>query len=313
MPVRVIFMGTPEFAVPSFTALVGLYSVAGVFTQPDRETGRGRRVSEPPVKKAAADQGIPVFQPEKLSDPVTLARLTDLAPDLIVVAAYGRILQKNVLALPRYGCVNVHPSLLPRHRGASPVAGAILAGDTVTGVSIMVMDDGTDTGPILSQEQLPVSPDDTTASLTERLADSGAGLLVRTLPSYVEGRLKPQPQDDSKATYTRVTTKEDAHLDWSLPANDLWLRVRAYNPWPGAFALWNGKRLKVLEAVPVPNLRVHSGEVIELPPSAPARIGVGAGEDSVLGLRRVQLEGKKEASVEDFARGYRDFTGSMLG
>jgi len=306
-------MGTPEFAVPSFEALVGRYEVAGVFTQPDRTAGRGRRLSESPVKKAAVARGIPVFQPEKLSEPASFARLSELAPDFIVVAAYGRILRNDVLALPPHGCVNVHPSLLPRHRGASPVAGAILAGDTVTGVTIMVMDEGTDTGPILSQEQMPVLPDDTTGTLTARLAASGANLLIRTLPSYLEGTMKPQPQEDSRATYTKATTKEDAHLDWALPAKDLWLRVRGYNPWPGAFALWNGKRLKVLEAVPVPKLRVHAGEVVELPPAAPARIGVGAGEDSMLGLRRVQLEGKNETAAEEFVRGYRDFVGAMLG
>ena len=303
-------MGTPPFAVPCLEALAASgYDLVGVFTSPDRPSGRGRHLSESPVKQAAAARGLPVFQPEKLSEASSFQQLASLTPELIVVAAYGQLLKKNVLELPRHGCINVHPSLLPRYRGASPVAGAILNGDRVTGVTIMLMDAGMDTGPILVQAHAPITPEDTTGSLTALLARVGAAVLVQTLPLWLEGRLTPHPQDDSQATYTKPVTKEDGRLDWKLPAPELWLRVRAFNPWPGAYTTWNGKRLKILQAEPLPEPR-EAGLVAALGPSGPAA-GVGTGEGT-LGLVRLQLEGKGEMPAVEFVRGYRDFVGSRL-
>lgn len=313
MGLKIIFMGTPAFAVPSLEALARLpYQVIAVCTRPDRASGRGQHLAESPVKKSAVALGISVFQPEKLSTPEAFQQLSALAPDLIVVAAYGHILRKNVLALPRLGCLNVHPSLLPKHRGASPVAGAILAGDEETGVTIMLLDESMDTGPVLSQVTVPVLPQDTTGSLIGKLAKVGAELLSETVPQWAEGRLKPRPQDSNLASYTRVITPQDGQLDWKLPARELWLRVRAFSPWPGSFTLWKGRRLKVLETVPVGLASGRPGLVLELPAGSPSPVGVATG-DGALGLLRVQLEGKRELAIDEFLRGSRDFIGSVLG
>jgi methionyl-tRNA formyltransferase len=313
MGIRIVFMGTPAFAVHSLQAIARLpYQVVGVFTQPDRTSGRGQHLTESPVKRTAAALGIPVFQPERLSAPEAFEQLAALKPDLVVVAAYGHILRKNVLDLPRLGCINVHPSLLPKHRGASPVAGAILAGDEETGVTIMLMDEGMDTGPVLAQVPSPVLPQDTTGSLTERLARVGADLLAQTVPLWVEGKLKPRPQDHARATYTRVITPQDGLLDWKLPARELWLRVRAFSPWPGSFTFWKGHRLKVIEAVPLGVVTDQPGSVLSLAAGSPAPVGVATGS-GVLGLLRVQLEGRRELTIDEFLRGSRDFVGSVLG
>ncbi|MEW6142053.1 MAG: methionyl-tRNA formyltransferase [Chloroflexota bacterium] len=313
MGLKIIFMGTPAFAVPVLEALARLpYQMVGVITQPDRASGRGRHLAESPVKKSAIVLGIPVFQPEKLSAPEAFEQLSALAPDLIVVAAYGHILKKDVLSLPRFGCLNVHPSLLPKHRGASPVAGAILAGDEETGVTIMLMDEGMDTGPVLSRVPAPVLPQDTTGSLAEKLARIGADLLVETVPLWVEGKLKPQPQDNSRATYTRVIMPQDGLLDWKLAAQELWLRVRAFSPWPGSYTFWKGRRLKVIEVAPVGVTSDQPGKVVPLPAGSLSPVGVTTGSGA-LGLLRVQLEGKRELAIDEFLRGSRDFVGSVLG
>jgi len=253
-------MGTPEFAVPTLTALIEAPSldVVGIVTQPDRPAGRGRRLTPSPVKRVALERGLPLMQPRSLHTPEALAQLATWRPDVIVVAAFGQILRQDVLDLPPHGCLNVHASLLPRWRGAAPVAAAILAGDEVTGVTIMRMDAGLDTGPILAQREEPIRPDDTRA----------AALLVETLPVYLAGDLLPRPQPEEGVTYARqlrkedgrlegVTyarqlRKEDGRLDWSHSAIELDRRVRAFTPQPGAFTLWRGRRLKVLRAVPLP-------------------------------------------------------------
>jgi methionyl-tRNA formyltransferase len=286
--------------------------VAAVFTQPDRESGRGRQLVESPVKRAAQEMGIPVFQPVKLSAPESFGQLAALKPGLIVVAAYGHILKKNVLDLPRFRCLNIHPSLLPRHRGASPIAGVILSGDEETGVSIMLMDEGMDTGPVLKQVREPVSAQDTTGTLTGRLAGISAGLLAETVPLWLAGKLTPLPQDNSKATYTRVISPQDGLIDWKLPARELWLQIRAYNPWPGSHTTWKGRRLKVVEAVPVNSPETAAGMVVSLPAGSPSAVGVVTGI-GVLALLKVQLEGKRELTVEEFLRGSRDFIGATLG
>lgn len=306
-------MGTPEFAVPALAALLDEdYHVAAVYTQPDKEAGRGRHVASSPVKELALSHGLEVVQPETLKDKSVVARIADVTPDLIVVAAYGRIITAEILALPEFGCINIHPSLLPRYRGSSPIASAILQGDDVTGVTIMAMDKGMDTGPALAQRTVPVAAEDTTGSLTMKLADIGARLLIETLPQWFAGGIKPQPQDEIRATYTRVIAKEDGKMDWSLTALELWRWVRAYDPWPGCYTWWQGRRLKVIEAVPLPGGKSEeTGKVMALPAAAKTAVGVQT-RDGILGLVKVQLEGKRAMSAGEFIRGQRDFVGSLL-
>lgn len=309
----IIFMGTPDFAVPVLLALLASdHRVAAVCTQPDRRGGRKRQLLSSPVKAVAVNHRIPLMQPKTFKSPEAVEELARFHPDLIVVAAFGLILPQAVLSLPQFGCLNVHPSLLPRHRGPSPVASAILCGDEVSGVSIMLMDEGMDTGAVLARGEMPISPEDTAGSLTAKLAQQGAALLLDALPRWLEGRIEPQPQDESKASYSRLLTSEDGELDWHLPAVELWRKVRAYNPWPGCYTHWQGRRLKVHHAVPL-SRRVERGgigEVVELPP--PSRVGVVTSE-GVLELRQVQLEGKQEMSIAEFVRGQRSFVGSVLG
>lgn len=312
MNVRTVFMGTPQFAAIILESLLqSPCRMVAVYTQPDRPAGRRHRVSPSPVKRLAMEQGIRIIQPETLKSGEAVDELAGLRPELIVVAAFAFILPGEVLTLPGFGCLNIHPSLLPRHRGASPVANAILCGDDTTGVTVMLMDSGVDTGPILAQEEEEVFPEDTTGSLNSRLAGVGAGLLLKTLPEWLAGRVRPQPQDGSRATCSGLITVEDAELDWRLPALELWRRVRAYNPWPGSYSRWRTKRLKVHEAVPLDDAATgEPGTVMTLP--EPPGVGVMTGR-GILGLEQVQLEGKQKMSADEFVRGKRDFIGSVLG
>jgi methionyl-tRNA formyltransferase len=307
---RVIFMGTPHFAVPALHVLAEHHQVVCVVTQPDRRAGRGRQIVMSPVKEAALTRGLPIFQPPTLRAPDAAARLAGLQPDLIAIAAFGQILPKPVLDLPAYGCLNVHGSLLPRYRGAAPIPAAILNGEAVTGVSIMCLDEGMDTGPIAAQAELPIAPDDTTASLTVALAALGAQLLLETLPGWLAGDLPAQPQDDELATYCRPLAKTDGLLDWTRPAGYLYRQVRACDPWPGAYTSWLGQRLKVLRARPHPARQSdgRTGQVVAL--------GNGFGvitSEGVLELLEVQLEGKRPTAASQFARGQRDLVGGALG
>jgi methionyl-tRNA formyltransferase len=307
---RLVFMGTPEFAVPVLEALVGQYQVVAVVTQPDRVAGRGRKVKSSPVKKTALAHELPLLQPSSLRQPEAAAELRELAPDVIVVAAFGQILPPEVLGIPPHGCLNVHASLLPRYRGAAPIAAAILAREKQTGVTLMLMDEGMDTGPILAQAECEIEPQDTAGSLSVKLAHLGANLLVETLPRWLDGQIAPQPQDDSLATYCQMVTKKDGLIDWSLPATDLWLRVRAYHPWPGTYTYWRGKLLKILRARPVtigPSGE-EPGRVISLDDG----VAVVTGTDALL-LEEIQLAGKKALAAREFIRGQREFIGSVLG
>lgn len=306
-------MGTPEFSVPSLDALLhGGYPVVAVYTQPDRKAGRGQQVASSLVKRLALSAGLDVVQIDKFKVAGTVEKLAALAPDLIVVAAFGLLLPPDVLNVPKLGCLNVHPSLLPRHRGAAPVAAAILQGDEITGVTIMLLDAGMDTGPILNQREVPVSDEDTTGSLGIKLARVGAQLLMETLPLWIEERIKPLPQDDSEANYSKIIKKEDGEIDWRLSAKELWRRVRAFDPWPGCYARWHDRRLKLVKVFPLHGKKSDEpGKVIALPPPSPITVGVETG-DGVLGLVRLQLEGKRELSAEEFVRGQRDFIGSYL-
>lgn len=307
---RLVFMGTPEFAVPVLEALVGQYQIVAVVTQPDRAAGRGRRIKYSPIKKTALAHDLPLLQPPSLRQPEATAELRELAPDVIVVAAFGQILPPEVLAIPPHGCLNVHASLLPCYRGAAPIAAAILAGEEQTGVTIMLMDEGMDTGPILAQARCKIEPQDTTGSLSVKLAQLGADLLVETLSRWLDGQIIPQPQEDNLTTYCKRIAKQDCQLDWSLPATDLWHCVRAYTPQPGAYTHWRGKLLKILRARPVTiNLgNEKPGQVISVDDGA----AVVTGADALL-LEEVQLAGKKVMASQEFIRGQRDFIGSVLG
>ena len=309
---RTVFMGTPQFAATILEALLhSSCQVLAVYTQPDKPAGRGRPVVVPPVKKLALERQIPVVQPEALKSSNAVDKLVSLQPELIVVAAYGAMLPTEVLFLPKFACLNVHPSLLPRHRGPSPVAYTILCGDELAGVTIMLMDTGMDTGPILAQEKAGISFMDTTGLLSAKLADAGGRLLLETLPKWLNREVKPQVQDETQATYSKLISSEDAEIDWHLSADELWRRIRAYNPWPISYTWYNGKRLRIHRSIHFANAAEGEiGEVIALQESP--GVGVVTG-DGILGLYQVQLEGKREMPIEDFMRGQRDFVGCVLG
>ncbi len=312
---RVIFMGTPEFAVSPLEHLIlNQYQVVAVYTQPDKAAGRGRSLVSSPVKRAAINWTLPVVQPGSFKEAEVVAQLAGFHPDVIVVAAFGQILPQSVLDLPTYGCINIHPSLLPKFRGASPVAAAILAGSEFTGVSIMLMDRGLDTGPVLSRAQIPISAQDTTGSLTAKLSLIAAQLLLEVLPSWSRDELTPRPQEEAEVTYSSEFSKKDGEIDWHLSAVDIWRRVRAFRPWPGCYTGWQGRQLKIIEAVPMPGPsrmgRIEVGNVIALNKEG-AAFAVSTG-DGVLGVLRVQLEGKRAMSADEFLRGQRQFIGAIL-
>ena len=303
-------MGTPEFAVPVLAALVDSgYDVAGAYTRPDKPAGRGRRVAPPPVKLYADHNGMPVFQPSSLKPARVNEELASLSPEVIVVAAYGRFLPRSVLELPPLGCLNVHPSLLPKHRGPSPVASAVLNGDPVTGVTIMKIDEGTDSGPIIARQETAVGPREDAEELTKRLFQMGAGLLVEVLPAWGRGEIRAEPQDESQATTTRLLSREDGRIDWQVGAAHIARQVLAYAPWPGSFTYWGGKLLKVLEADAVDSPCPLPGQVTSLPDGG---LGIGAGE-GVLVVHRLQLAGKRAMDAREFVQGHGGFVGSFLG
>ncbi len=299
MILRVVFMGTPEFAVPTLRALHGRFNLLGVVTQPDRPQGRGRKTLPTPVKVAALQLGVPVEEPESIRTAEALTLLGKWAPDVIVVAAYGEILPRSVLELPRMGCVNLHASLLPRHRGASPISAAILAGDESTGVCTILMDEGMDTGDLLLTAEIRVLPRDTTGSLHDRMLEPGADLVVRTLTMMGKG-IRSVKQDESKATYTRPLAKDDGRIDWSAPAEFLDRLVRAMNPWPTAFAVLGEEKIKVWQASAEPG----DGPQGTITAIRTDGILVGTGKGLLL-LEEVQAPGKKRVSAVDFARGRR--------
>jgi methionyl-tRNA formyltransferase len=309
---RLVFMGTPEFAVPSLASLLREgYDVAGVLTKEDQPAGRGQRLVESPVKQLAQHHGLEIRQPHTLRTAEAQAALANLAPDVIVVAAYGLILPQEVLKLPRFGCINVHGSVLPRWRGAAPIAAAILAGDVEAGVSIMRMDAGVDTGPMLSAAYLPIAADDTTGTLTPKLAAAGADLLVRTLPLWLAGELAAIAQPEAGATWAARITKEEGQIDWSEPAALIERRVRAYQPWPTAYTRWNGQLLKVTRARAEEGAGGggHETGVIIAGKSGSAGVVTGFG---VLWLDEVQLAGKRATPIGAFLQGARRFVGGRL-
>ncbi len=294
-------MGSPDFSLPTLRALADIYDVVGVVTQPDRALGRGRELKAPPVKTLALELGIPLMQPEKLRQPETMEQLRAWNPELIVVAAFGQILRKDVLDLPRFGCINVHASLLPRWRGAAPINAAILHGDEETGVTIMKMDVGLDTGPILSKRSIRLTRDDTAGSVFEKLSRLGADLLIETLPDYLFGKLTPTPQPEEGMTYAPMIKKEVGRLDFAQDANELERRVRAFNPWPGAYMDFEGANLKIHRAhVEQGNAAVGQRLVWQNQPA------VGSG-DGIFVLDEVQPPGKKSMSGKSFLVGARNW------
>jgi methionyl-tRNA formyltransferase len=305
---RLVFLGTPSFAVQPLRRLVEAgHEVVAVVTQPDRPMGRSRTPQPPPVKAAASELGLPVLQPETLKDEAAIEQLRALAPEAGVVAAYGEILRRRVLEIPPLGYLNIHPSLLPLYRGPSPVASAILAGDTVTGVSVMLLERAMDAGPILAQASVPLDPSARAGSLTEELFALGADLLVGVLPLYAAGELAPQPQEHARATFSQMLTKEDGRLDWSQPAAALERAVRAYDPWPGAWTIFGGQPLKILRASVGKGGGAEPGTVLE-PPGL--RVATA---DGVLHLEAIQPAGKRPMAATDWMRGQRGIVGIRLG
>ncbi len=295
-------MGSPDFALPSLRALAQNYQVVGVVTQPDRASGRGRGVKMPPVKTLAIELGIPVMQPEKLRAPEAMEQLRMWEPELIVVAAFGQILKKDVLDLSRFGCINVHASLLPRWRGAAPINAAILHGDEETGVTIMKMDVGLDTGPTLAKRSIRLTRDDTAGSVIKTLSHLGPDLLVETLPDYLSGKIIPQSQPEDGATYAPMLKKEEGKLDFTRDVNELERQIRAFNPWPGAFMDFDGALLKVHRAhVDVGDASAGQRLVYQDQPA----VGAGGG---LLILDEVQPAGKKSMSGKSFLAGARRWT-----
>ena len=303
---RIAFFGTPDFALPTLQALCGAGRVPLVaVTQPDRPAGRGQETREGVVARWARGQGLRVMQPARVRDEAFLREMADLRLDLAVVAAFGQIFPQALLDLPRHGCVNVHASLLPRHRGAAPVQAAILAGDDLTGVSTMVMEAGLDTGPVLLQAATRLAGRETAGELLPRLAHLGAALLLETVARLEAGELPPRPQDPAGATLAPRLTKEDGRADWSLPAEALDRRLRGLTPWPGMTAEWRGSTIRLVSAAPVAAAAegaVAPGTVLGV---RDGRLLVGCGGGSVLGLERVQRPGRRPVSAAEFANGER--------
>jgi methionyl-tRNA formyltransferase len=301
---RLVFAGTPDFAVPSLRALLEAgYRPALVLTQPDRPAGRGQEPQAPPVKRLALEHGLEVRQPQRLDD--MRDELEQIKPELMVVVAYAHKIPYWLLTLPPMGVLNVHASLLPKYRGASPVAAALLNGDDETGVSIMRLAEGWDTGPVFRQRSLRISPEDNAGTLTDKLAQLGAELLVEVVGLRVRGMITAKPQDDSMASYAPRLTKEDGRIDWTKPAARLACEVRAYTPWPGAHTSWNGKLLKVLRA------SAAAADVDAAPGTVLSGLAVATG-DGLLQLQEVQLEGRKPVSSDEFLRGQPSIAGARL-
>jgi methionyl-tRNA formyltransferase len=314
-PLNLIFFGTADLACPSLAALASdpRFRVQAVVTQPDRPKGRDLKLQPPPIKVEANARRLPVLQPERARNPEFISELAKFNPDLIVVAAYGQILPKALLDLPRFGCVNVHASLLPKYRGAAPIQWAILNDDPETGVTIMKMDPGLDTGDILTQESTPIQPDDYAQTLHDRLARKGAALLLRSVPEYVNGTIKPRPQCAEGATYTRKITKEDGRLDWTQPARALWNRVRAFTPWPGAFTfLPNQPKQSLLKVWQAEVDSQTGGQPAEVLSADKTGIVVACGSQS-LRLVQVQREGGRRLSTQEFLGGHPLRRGVVLG
>lgn len=309
---RLLFLGTPEFAVPSIQRLIsdGAPVLAAV-TQPDRPRGRGARIAAPPVKRIAESAGIPVYQPERIKEPGVIAQLQSMNAECAVVVAYGQLLPQDVLDLFPLGAINVHGSVLPLHRGAAPIQRSILAGDSRTGVSIMILDSGMDTGPVLSRSEIPIGEMDCYGTVYDRLALLGAELLCETLKAWKAGAVCPEAQDNALATYAPPIRKEEIRIDWRLPAHRIVNTIRAFDPHPGAFAHYRGKRLKCFGARLLPWKRVPGkpGDTIG---EAETGLAVLGGDGKALSIGALQLEGQKRLTAAEFLRGHPMTPGTSL-
>ena len=307
---RIVFLGSPAFALPTLQALIDSpHEVVAVVTQPDRPAGRGHAPAPPPVKQLALDHGLNVMQPERVSEPEPVAALRALEPDVAIVAAYGQILRQRFLDLPKRGSLNVHASLLPRHRGASPVVAAILASDEVTGVTIMEVVRALDAGPMVARVEERIRPDDTAGSLEARLAVAGAQCLIDVLHGWAAGTVKAVPQDDRLATYAPMIRREDALIDWSQSAVEIERRVRAFQPWPVAHTTWRGESLRLLASRPVGESSNDAPGTVRTPGGV---LLVQTGTGSLV-IERLQRAAKKPMSAAEFLRGQRDLANDRLG
>jgi len=306
--IRTVFMGTPEFAVPTLQGLIESgVNLVGVFTQPDRPKGRGKKLTPSPVKELAVKEGIPVFQPLKLRAPEAVEDLRGLRPDLVVVVAYGQILPKSVLEIPRFGCINVHASLLPRYRGAAPINKMIMEGEEVGGVTTMFMDVGLDTGDMLVKKSLPIGFEETAGELHDRLSLLGRETMEETLGRLCAGTLERQVQNDDESTYAPMLKKEDGLIDWTKPALTIHNQVRGLAPWPGAFTFLNGEVLKIARTYP----EKGSGTPGSVVSAGPDGVRVACGE-GVLLIRQLQLPGRKSLPAAEFLRGNPLASGTSL-
>lgn len=306
---RIVFAGTPDFSVPPLRALLASpHQVVGVYTQPDRPSGRGRKLAQSPVKEVAVDAGIEVFQPPNFKDPAAIDALVRLEADLMIVVAYGLLLPKAVLAAPRLGCVNIHASVLPRWRGAAPIQRAVLAGDAVSGVTIMQMEEGLDTGPMYLIEETPLADDETGGSLHDRLSVLGAEALMKALPGILDGSLVPQPQDDAQTSYAKKLNKAEAIIDWQQPASVIERQVRAFNPWPVAQTSYEDANLRIWRAHAISGVAGVPGTVMNADRSG---IDVATG-DGLLRVTELQLPGKRAMAARDFINA-NAIQGTLLG
>jgi methionyl-tRNA formyltransferase len=305
---RVVFLGTPEFALPPLRALASAHQVIAVFTQPDRPKGRGNQLAESPVKLAASALSIPVYQPQRIRRPESVEQIRQLAPDIMVVVGYGQIIPQSIIDIPPHGILNVHASLLPKYRGAAPIQWAIANGETETGVTIMQIDAGLDTGDMLLKRSVSIGPDETAPQLSARLAPLGAELLLDAIGRIEDGTARREKQNDAEANHAPILKKEDGQIDWSRPAQQVYDRLRGFTPWPGAYTSFRAQQLLVLQAKPVQH-----------EPLAPAtldiekrRLFAGCGGSSVLELLELQLAGKQRMRADAFVNGYRISRGEML-
>jgi methionyl-tRNA formyltransferase len=304
---RILFMGSPQFAIPGLRALASNYNLIGVLTQPDRPAGRGKKLRPSPVKVVSEELHLNILQPRRLRDDDSIQQIQELQPDLIIVAAYGQILPQKILDIPSHGSLNIHASLLPRWRGAAPIQAAILHGDEETGISIMLMNAGLDTGPVLSQTKLTIETHETAGDLSNRLAAAGADLLIETLPDYLKGEIKPTPQDDRLATYAPMIKKSEGALDFSKTSTQLSNQVRAFEPWPTSYFSWEGQRIVVKKAYAKAWKKYEPGCVILVEPYPAITTS-----DGVLVLEEIHPAGRKVMSGEAFLRGSPDFIDAIL-
>ncbi len=305
---KLVYMGTPQFAVQPLRALAASgHEIVGVVTRIDKPSGRGKILTSPPVKQVAAEMMLPLFQPRRVREPEFIATLKSLNIDAIVVAAYGQILPKEILTLPKFGCINIHASLLPLYRGAAPINWAIMRGDVETGITVMQMDEGMDTGAMLLQESLPIGPKDTAGSMLEKLSSLGARLITQALLLIATGSIVPRAQDNSKATLAPPLKKEDGFIDWRLSAAEIHNRVRGMSPWPGAYAYLDGKMIKILESEAI----IGKGEPGVLFEADRGALAVGTGS-GLLRIVALQPEGKKPMTTADYLRGHHGLVGKKL-